>query len=717
MPEATADTPVDETKSAPGVGRWHYVLLAMIIIAGAVLRFAWLDRPALWGDEAATWARTVGTFEQMLEGNRDDGFVPLHYELYWWMGQNWKLTPLLMRLAPAIAGVVMIPAIYLLARQLVSPRIGLLAALFAATSAYYLNYSRDAKMYMQTWSMITLHVAFLLWWLRGGGGVAWWAWVASGVAAVGLHSTAWLVVPVGALMLLTSGRPHWRWLLYPVGIAVMGIGPYIYYTQYNTWAERSGGLVPTVQQEDTGRPTPNWFHSGINWIEHHNRGKSGAMLLRDSLTSYLFGYSRAEEADGVRIPPWVLDAAWGTLAGCIIVLAAGAVCWPRRRRLAVAESSRPWQRLLWLGFWVVMPTYGLFYCRSMSRSVSPVDWLMDLGRQFSWHLLWMAIAAGAVALLAVRKRYVHWIAAILLGLALVVTVACAVRSGSAQWYMAMMEYAGRPWLMGGIIALAAAVSWASVGATNKQRLKRFASAAGVAIFIFIACVACHLAWEHLRANSREWKSIWMPRYLGIIAPAVLIVMAIAISRLPGRVIPAIVASAFVAINLAQYTARLALDPEPRVDLMAYDMALADRDPTVAVFIRDRGTMPSQGGAGVNDTATRYYLYQHIDGEYSPNRMYNGPTDVMLKKPFSRYHNVGRTSRELKRRPETTRLIIWQRRSLAPETPEQIEKGLDGEWTLVSEWSQRVWRHWNWQEMDGLRRLEFSRVMPASAPAQ
>ena len=46
-----------------------------------------------------------------------------------------------------------------------------------------------------------------------------------------------------------------------------------------------------------------------------------------------------------------------------------------------------------------------------------------------------------------------------------------------------------------------------------------------------------------------------------------------------------------------------------------------------------------------------------------------------------------------------------------------ETALGSKWELVSEWSQDARRHWNWQYMDSLRRLEFRKVgPPATAPA-
>jgi hypothetical protein len=208
-------------------------LLALTVLAG-FLRFYQIDKPAIWGDEAATWRRISGSYQQMVDELRVAGFMPANYLLTWYIkeglpvGFEYRLhrwwqradgtrywgtaeadakpsspgrddvpqfvrrrelaspsapreelvvtrrliegglnpTPLVMRFLPALCGTLMVPAMYFLASQLVQRRTALLVALFTCCSAYLLNYSRDAKMYMQVWFFATLHVGCLLWWLR-----------------------------------------------------------------------------------------------------------------------------------------------------------------------------------------------------------------------------------------------------------------------------------------------------------------------------------------------------------------------------------------------------------------------------------------------------------------------------------------------------------------------------------------------------------------------
>src|SRR5437899_2451001 len=124
-PVAVESPPVDDTSTCrrPGFLVRHrlWVLLAITLLAGA-MRFAFLTRPPLWGDEAFTYSRVCGDYRELLDILQFDGFPPLHYEMYWVLGRWHRLTPLTMRVIPAVAGTLMVPAMYFLAAQIVRKR-------------------------------------------------------------------------------------------------------------------------------------------------------------------------------------------------------------------------------------------------------------------------------------------------------------------------------------------------------------------------------------------------------------------------------------------------------------------------------------------------------------------------------------------------------------------------------------------------------------------
>src|SRR4051812_43976605 len=190
--------------------RKHLWVLLGICLLGALLRFSFMDRPELWGDDAYTVYRTHADYQSMLDILQYDGFTPLHYELYWLLGKWHALTPHVVRLLPATFGTLMVPGMYFLASQLVRRRTALVVALFTACSAYLLGYSRDGKMYMMQRCFSAWSAATLLWWFRSRSRVAYLAWVASSLFMASSHMTGMALLPLEALFFLTRRKVEWR---------------------------------------------------------------------------------------------------------------------------------------------------------------------------------------------------------------------------------------------------------------------------------------------------------------------------------------------------------------------------------------------------------------------------------------------------------------------------------------------------------------------------
>lgn len=736
--EPTTTSPSLDRMADVRADRRHLWILLLIILLGAVLRFAWLDRPALWGDECRTWQRTYGTFSDFLRENRDDGFVPLHYELYWAMGRLWTMTPWRMRVVPAIAGVLMIPAVYLLARQLSSRRSALAAAALTATSAYMLCYSRDAKMYMPAWLALTLHLGFLLWWLRCRSGVLWWSWVAAGTAAAGLHASTWLILLLDPIIYFTAGskRPAeaggdngssraekgrligwvqrmvrsrwWRGLgLLVLGLAIVAIGPLWFWLGYNQWSKVSGGLAP-VSTAQGG----NWGRSGLTWIDPHTRNKSGLELLRDSASAYLLGYSRAEEqldsSGNVPIPAWVLHTAWSVMTVVCLAMIAGLVRW--RTADGTEEQERWWRRTLWLSCWLVLPTYGFFYCRSVSSPAS-VGEVMAAGSFVGWHRYWIAPLAMGLAWLSaahlrVRQSLVWTVAG-----AMAVLVVGAVVAGQEQWYRLLTEWMISPAILGILVACSIAVAWGNCGQTTFQRTRRLG---GTLLVVGAVMAVCQLAWwgwttlhEQAEAAGRgaQWRSIWMPRYLAVLWPALIIAVCLLLWRLPHAALRYGVLALLIAANLAQHIARLAADPEPRIDLIAADVIGGRQDSSLQVYLMEgrRGGGPGTGTfrGPVGWYYTGIELAKFTDGGKDVRNIHEAAYAPGLP-PLSRL------SSDMKRREHVRQLVVWVRANHHDVAADEIAAALGDEWVLLDRRQQQCWRHWNWQTTALLTRLNFER---------
>src|SRR5688572_8166086 len=79
--------PVERVEAPARSNRRHLWILLAITVLGIVLRFSFPNRPPLWGDDAYTVYRTHADYQSMLDVLQNDGFTPLHYELYWLLGR------------------------------------------------------------------------------------------------------------------------------------------------------------------------------------------------------------------------------------------------------------------------------------------------------------------------------------------------------------------------------------------------------------------------------------------------------------------------------------------------------------------------------------------------------------------------------------------------------------------------------------------------------
>ena len=235
-------------------------ILVLLTVVAALLRFASLDRPSVWGDEAATYGRVGGTYQELLDQLADSSFPPLHYEAEWWIAQGmpyWgsfadpkdsdgprtftptkflapdhraqgaatadhriTLTPFALRFIPALAGTLFVPAIFFLTVQLFGRRVALVAAALACFSAYALVFSRDAKMYMQFWLFVTMHVACALWWVRTRRALPWACWVLCGLVMVGLHGSGFAILLIDALIIFTLPSRSWLGWIHGPGVGL-----------------------------------------------------------------------------------------------------------------------------------------------------------------------------------------------------------------------------------------------------------------------------------------------------------------------------------------------------------------------------------------------------------------------------------------------------------------------------------------------------------------
>jgi mannosyltransferase len=155
------------SSSHPNSSGWpHGLILALLVIAGAVLRFRCAACKPFWFDESFS-----------VEVSRIDWRNFLH--LMWWREANMSLYYVLLRAwlhfgqsafwirsLSIIISTATLPAIYWVAKLLYDHRVGLIATALLAFNAYSVRYAQEARSYTLFVVLATLSSGFLISWLR-----------------------------------------------------------------------------------------------------------------------------------------------------------------------------------------------------------------------------------------------------------------------------------------------------------------------------------------------------------------------------------------------------------------------------------------------------------------------------------------------------------------------------------------------------------------------
>ena len=175
------------------------VVLAGVILAGLALRLA-VPR-GIWLDEAISIHQANLSFHDMFENLQyADRHPPLHHVVLWLTVRVIGDGELAVRVPSLIAGTLVIPALYLLGRELYDRRTGLIAAAFGAASPLLIWYAQESRMY----AFVTLFGLLALWTqlraIRNGSALNWAAYILATSALLWSHYFGLLLIGVQQLI-------------------------------------------------------------------------------------------------------------------------------------------------------------------------------------------------------------------------------------------------------------------------------------------------------------------------------------------------------------------------------------------------------------------------------------------------------------------------------------------------------------------------------------
>lgn len=400
---------------------------------------------------------------------------------------------------------------------------------------------------------------------------------------------------------------------------------------------------------------------------------------------------------------------------------------PEAHAVLAARSDSPvpwWRSALWISVWLVLPTYGVFYVRSTPGFVSPAHWMAQ-----GWHVMgwwWLAAlpAAVGVGALMQRVRAVAQVSALALWVTLTLSLMWAIHLHGLDWFGVWGAMLGQDWLLWPVAILTPAVLWYFSASTLAGRMRQLVIFAAVLGTILGMCFIAYFIWDALwqRAQARTpglvWSSIWMPRYLGVIYPAVALAIGALIMRLPTRPLRWLAIAFVLGSNLTLSLARIELDTEPPLDRVVADVVAAmPDDATVRTYIN----LNVRGKPGRSEDWLRYsdpgLYYLCIATERKPD-----PHEFRRKQISREYrYPVNFTPRQItgavRRTPTITRIAVWERypSDYAADDTDPLADALGNDWQRVEQQIFKSRQFWTWRYGDWYRRREYQRTPPDAPP--
>jgi uncharacterized membrane protein len=197
------------------------IAVGALMVLAAVLRFYRIGHSGFWFDEAnasADMHYPLGKMLGLLPQNQTT--PPLYYLIGWFWARAFGFTEVPLRSLSALAGIAVVPVIYVAGAKLISRRAGLAAAALAACNPFLIWYSQEARPYMM---LVLLSAASLVAFASARERMsarALTVWAVVSVLALATHYYALLVVVPEALWLLAI---DWRRRAVQVAVFVVGL--------------------------------------------------------------------------------------------------------------------------------------------------------------------------------------------------------------------------------------------------------------------------------------------------------------------------------------------------------------------------------------------------------------------------------------------------------------------------------------------------------------
>ena len=180
------------------------VLLFVIVLSGLALRLYHLGANDVWIDEAFTvWMVKLNVGRIVATAATNDYHPPLYYAILHFWRPQFGSSAVAVRFPSLIFGVLAIPMLYAVGRQLFNKETGLIAALLLALSSFNIQYSQEARMYSLMALLALVSMYFYLKFLKQGTPVVMIGYALSTVLLLYTHLYALFILVIQNIYLVT----------------------------------------------------------------------------------------------------------------------------------------------------------------------------------------------------------------------------------------------------------------------------------------------------------------------------------------------------------------------------------------------------------------------------------------------------------------------------------------------------------------------------------
>ena len=134
----------------------EFAVLLLIVAVGALLRFYNLDLKSLWYDEALTYDLVQGSLAETFLRNTTENSAPPFFPLLLALVTGANATETALRLPAVIAGILAIPALWVLARQYLPGPLALVPPLLVAIAPTQIEFSQQVREYSLSFTVSVL---------------------------------------------------------------------------------------------------------------------------------------------------------------------------------------------------------------------------------------------------------------------------------------------------------------------------------------------------------------------------------------------------------------------------------------------------------------------------------------------------------------------------------------------------------------------------------